>query len=93
VTISTAQCVADWPIIEETEEMGDMMVTIEADIAMESSDMGAPAMLSDIAPPNENNIPVKEDTGCDANARKTPSSLIMLLLMLFGIRSTRRRLA
>ena len=73
--------------------MVDMMVTTEEDMAMEASDMGAPSMLSDIAPPSENNVPVKEDTGCDANPRKSPSSWIIFLLMLFGIRSTRRRLA
>lgn len=93
VTMSTAQCIADWPIIEETAEMVDMMVTTEEDMAMEASDMGAPSMLSDISPPSENNVPVKEDTGCDANPRKSPSSWIIFLLMLFGIRSTRRRLA
>jgi hypothetical protein len=93
VTLTTAQCVADWPVLEETEEGQDMMTTTETDMMVtEEGDMGSMNMLADIAPPdNETNVPSKEAEGCDANG-KQPVSTILFLLLLITLRWSRRRL-
>ena len=94
VTLETAQCVADWPVLEESEEMPDMMVSPEADMqGSEETDMGSMSMLADIAPPedNESEVPNKEDEGCDARGEQ-PMSTVIFLLMLIALRLNRRRL-
>lgn len=94
VTLETAQCVADWPVLEESEEMPDMMVTPETDMmGSEEADMGSMSMLADIAPPNDNEstVPNKEDEGCDARGEQ-PMSMVIFLLMLIALRLNRRHL-
>ncbi len=94
VVVDTAQCVADWPVLEEMEPTQDMMMpVIEVDMESPEGDMGAPNnMLGDIdLPDSENNVENNEDKGCDAQGRKGPATGIFFLLMLLSLRALSSR--
>ena len=95
ITLDTAQCVADWPIIDESEvsmDMGVDVTNMEEPSPSDPSDMGAPALLPDLDPIDvEMPAPPKSgDGGCDAASRQ-PSYL--LLLVLLPLAFIRRRLS
>jgi len=92
VTLGTAQCVADWPIIDPATvpDMDPMpepedMAVIE-DMGVDPSDGLVPP---DMAPAPE--AEVKDDSGCDAQGGQRAPALLMLLLLALGLR--RRQVA
>lgn len=93
VTLGTAQCVADWPVLTTDDLPPDMGVTVEEDMSttMMPEDMGASTALPDLDPV-EVEMPVDpgEDKGCDARGERSAQT-VSLVLMLCGLLLFRRR--
>jgi hypothetical protein len=84
VTLGTAQCVADWPILEASDLPPDMMVMVEEeDMGTTPEDMGNSSILADILPPDvEMMVPENKDEGCNAQGRQN-SSVILFMFLFF----------
>ena len=93
VVLGTAQCVADWPIIDEEPQPVDMGTEImpEMDSGSAGPDMGTDPEFSDLGAVDVERPadPVKDES-CDAlTARRHPP--VTLLLLLLGLLWRRAR--
>ena len=86
--MGTAQCVADWPIIDPSTLPEDMEMPSEPEDMGMPMDMGGNEMnLPDLDPVDvEAPAPPKDKGGCQTQESTAPTAMIILFLPLFFIR-------
>lgn len=88
VTLGTAQCAADWPVIDPSTLPEDMEMPVEPEDMGMPMDMGNNGMnLPDIDPIDvETPAPPKDKDGCQTQQGTAPTALLVLFLPLFFLR-------